>query len=162
MSRAHRYEISCVWTGDRGEGTINYRAYDRLYNTASQGRATIPGSSDPAFRGDPELWNPELLLVAALSQCHLLSYLHRCAVSGVTVVGYSDRAEGVMVEDADDGGYFQEAVLRPVVTVADESMVEAAEHLHAEASARCFIASSVNFPVRHEPRIVVATDATAA
>lgn len=159
MSRTHRYEVSCVWTGGRGCGTDDYRAYDRLYETASDGRPTIQGSSDPAFRGDPERWNPELLLVSALSQCHLLSYLHRCSVSGVIVTGYSDTAEGVMVEDAEDGGHFIEAVLRPVVTVAEESMVEAAERLHEEASKRCFIASSVKFPVRHEPRIVVGADA---
>jgi organic hydroperoxide reductase OsmC/OhrA len=162
MSRRHRYEVSCVWTGDRGEGTADYRAYDRLYDTTSDGRPPIRGSSDPAFRGDPERWNPELLLVAALSQCHLLSYLHRCAVGGVNVVGYSDTAEGVMVQDADAGGHFEEVVLRPVVTVTEERMVEAAERLHAEASARCFIASSVNFPVRHEPRIVVDEGAAAA
>jgi organic hydroperoxide reductase OsmC/OhrA len=162
MSRKHRYEVSTVWTGDRGDGTASYRAYDRDYETASDGRPTIQGSSDPAFRGAVGRWNPELLLVAALSQCHLLSYLHRCAVGGVVVVGYSDAAEGVMVEDADDGGHFEEVVLRPVVTVADEGMVETAEKLHAEASARCFIASSVNFPVHHEPRIVVDAGAAAA
>jgi organic hydroperoxide reductase OsmC/OhrA len=162
MSGKHRYEIACTWTGDRGDGTVDYRSYDRLYNSESDGRPTIHGSSDPAFRGDPERWNPELLLVAALSQCHLLSYLHRCAVGGVTVVGYSDTAEGFMVETADGGGRFEEVVLRPVVTVADESMIEPAARLHAEASARCFIASSVNFPVRHEPRIVVAKGSAAA
>lgn len=161
MSRKHRYEVSCVWTGNRGRGTADYRAYDRLYDTASDGKPTLQGSSDPAFRGDSERWNPELLLVAALSQCHLLAYLHRCAASGVNVTAYSDAAEGVMVEDADGGGHFEEAVLRPVVTVAEESMVEAAERLHAEASKRCFIASSVNFPVRHEPRIVVGEGASA-
>ena len=156
MSREHRYEVSCAWTGNRGAGTADYRAYDRLYETASDGRPTLQGSSDPAMRGASERWNPELLLLAALSQCHLLSYLHRCAVGGVRVTAYSDTAEGVMLQDDDDGGHFQEVVLRPVVTVAEEDMVEAAERLHAEASARCFIASSVNFPVRHEPRIVVA------
>ena len=115
------------------------------------GRPPIAGSSDPAFRGDPERWNPELLLVAALSQCHLLSYLHRCAVNGVTVTAYSDRAAGVMREADDGGGRFEEVVLRPVVTA------ERAEALHREASERCFIAASVNFPVRHEPRTMVAS-----
>src|SRR5215207_2186609 len=108
MSRKHRYEVSCVWTGDRGAGTADYRAYDRSYETTSSGRPTLEGSSDAAFRGDAERWNPELLLVAALSQCHLLSYLHRCAVGGVT-------------ESADGGGRFAEVVLRPIVTVAEAS-----------------------------------------
>jgi organic hydroperoxide reductase OsmC/OhrA len=152
MSRRHHYETQTVWTGDRGSGTSNYRAYGRDHETTAEGRPPIAAASDPAFRGDPERWNPELLLVAALSQCHLLSYLHRCAIGGVTVTAYADTAVGVMVQD-DDGGRFEEVVLRPVVTVADESMVERAAALHHEAAQRCFIASSVNFPVRHEPRI---------
>jgi organic hydroperoxide reductase OsmC/OhrA len=148
--------------GDRGEGTADYRAYDRLSETASPGKPTLEGSSDPAFRGDPERWNPELLLVAALSQCHLLSYMHRCVAGGVVVTGYSDDAEGIMADDADDGGHFVEVVLRPTVTVADASMVERAERLHEDAAARCFIASSVNFPVRHEPKSVVRRGAATA
>lgn len=155
MSRKHQYETTTVWNGDRGRGTADYRAYDRLYDTSSPDRPTIQGSSDPLFRGDKTRWNPELLLVAALSQCHLLSYLHRCAIGGVVVTAYTDTAVGVMVEDDDDGGHFEEVVLRPVVTVADVSMIERAGHLHEEASKRCFIASSVNFPVRHEPQIAV-------
>ena len=110
----------------------------------------LPASSDPAFRGDPTRWNPELLLVAALSDCHLLSYLHLCAVHGVVVTAYRDEASGVM-EQTGNGGRFTEVVLRPRVTVADESMIEAANSLHHEAHENCFIASSVNFPVRTEP-----------
>lgn len=110
----------------------------------------LPASSDPAFRGDPSRWNPELLLVAALSDCHLLSYLHVCAVHGVVVTGYRDEACGVM-EQTGDGGRFAEVVLRPVVTVVDPSMIETANALHHEAHENCFIASSVNFPVRTEP-----------
>jgi organic hydroperoxide reductase OsmC/OhrA len=87
----------------------------------------------------------------------MLQYLHRCAIGGVVVTAYSDDATGTMVEDKDDGGHFEEVVLRPVVAVADAAMVERAEQLHEEASRRCFIASSVNFPVGHEPKIVVAT-----
>lgn len=156
MARRHEYETETTWTGDRGQGTASFRAYDRLYDTVAAGRPPIAGSSDPAFRGDPGRWNPELLLVAALSQCHLLWYLHRCAVSDVVVTGYRDRAAGVMDEGDDGGGRFQEVVLRPVVTVAEPAMVERAEALHREAAALCFIAASVSFPVRHEPRTVVA------
>ena len=156
MARRHEYETETTWTGDRGDGTASFRGYDRLYDTVADGRPPIAGSSDPAFRGDAGRWNPELLLVAALSQCHLLWYLHRCAVSDVVVTGYRDRAAGVMTEDDDGGGRFEEVVLRPVVTVAEAGMVERAEALHGEAAARCFVAASVNFPVRHEPRTVVA------
>jgi organic hydroperoxide reductase OsmC/OhrA len=155
MGRKHAYEVTTVWTGNRGEGTAHYRAYDRTHETTTAGRPPIEASSDPVFRGDPDRWNPELLLVAALSQCHMLAYLHLCAVGGVVVVDYRDEASGTMAE-TEAGGSFTEVVLRPVVTVASGAMVDAAQRLHAEASERCFIASSVNFPVRHEPEALVA------
>ena len=155
MARKHKYETRTTWTGDRGQGTVDYRSYDRTLETTSRGRPAIACSSDPAFRGKDDRWNPELLLVAALSQCHMLSYLHRCAVGCVVVTGYVDAAEGVMVETEDGGGRFEDVVLRPLVTVAEAGMVERAQALHEDASALCFIAASVNFPVRHEPQAVV-------
>jgi organic hydroperoxide reductase OsmC/OhrA len=154
MARTHKYETRCVWTGDLGRGTADYRSYARTYDTSAPGRPAIQGSSDPAFRGDDDRWNPEQLLVAALSQCHMLSYLHRCALSGVVVTGYDDAAEGVMAETDDGGGHFEEVVLRPLVTVSEPGMIKRAQALHHEAAALCFIAASVNFPVRHEPRAV--------
>jgi organic hydroperoxide reductase OsmC/OhrA len=156
VGRAHHYEISLTWTGNRGTGTSGYRAYDRSHDVRADGLPPIAGSSDRAFHGDRDRWNPELELTAALSQCHLLSYLHVCASAGVIVTSYADDARGIMAETGDGGGRFTEVVLRPRVTVSQESMVEAALRLHGEASARCFIASSVNFPVRHEPVVTVA------
>ncbi len=141
------------WTGNRGEGTATYRAYDRSHTITAEGRPPIPGSSDPAFRGDPSRYNPEDLLVASLSACHMLWYLHLCAAAGVVVTAYRDDAEGVMREEPDGGGRFVEVVLQPSVTVRTPEMVEAASRLHAEAHRRCFIANSVNFPVRHEARV---------
>jgi organic hydroperoxide reductase OsmC/OhrA len=152
----HRYETTVVWTGNRGEGTASFRAYARDHEVHSDGRPPIPASSDPGFRGDPTRWNPEQLLVAALSECHLLWHLHLCAVGGVVVVAYEDRAEGTMAENEDGGGHFTEVVLRPVVTVAEASMTEKAQALHAKAHEMCFIANSVNFPVRHEPTVQIA------
>jgi organic hydroperoxide reductase OsmC/OhrA len=159
MPRTHSYATHTVWTGDRGEGTAGYRGYARTHDTSAPGRPAIPSSSDPAFRGDADRWNPELLLVAALSQCHMLSYLHRCAIGGVVVTGYEDTAEGVMSETEDGGGHFDEVVLRPLVTVAEAGMAERAQELHHEAAQLCFIAASVNFPVRHEPRALVRGEA---
>lgn len=143
--------MTVVWTGNRGTGTSSYRAYDRDHEVSGDGRPAIAGSSDPAFRGDPGRWDPERLLVAALSQCHMLSYLHVCAEASVVVVGYEDQAEGSMEEDPDGGGRFTEVVLMPRVTVAEPSMVGLAHELHHRAGELCFIASSVDFPVRHEP-----------
>jgi organic hydroperoxide reductase OsmC/OhrA len=156
MSRTHSYDISLTWTGNRGTGTSGYRAYDRDHDVTADGRPAIAGSSDPTFRGGPDRWNPELELTAALSQCHMLWYLHLCATGGVTVVAYTDDAHGVMAEDDDGGGRFTEVVLRPRVTVASADMIETAKFLHREANAKCFIANSVNFPVHHEPLVTAA------
>jgi organic hydroperoxide reductase OsmC/OhrA len=152
--RTHSYETVVTWTGDRGTGTSGYRDYDRSHELGAAGLPPIAGSSDPAFRGDRERWNPELLLVGSLSQCHMLWYLHLCSAAGVTVVGYTDRAQGSMAE-TDEGGRFTEVVLRPEVVVAEPAMIADARRLHAEAHKACFIANSVNFPVRHEPSVVV-------
>jgi len=145
------------WTGNTGVGTAGYRAYERSHEISAPGlpKPPIPGSSDPAFRGDRARWNPEELLVSALSACHALSYLHLCAVAGVVVTDYVDHAEGWMDEDADGGGHFRRVVLRPAVTVAPGSDVERARALHHDAHRLCFIARSVNFPVEHEPEIHV-------
>jgi organic hydroperoxide reductase OsmC/OhrA len=153
---AHQYKVRVVWTGNQGEGTSAYRAYARNHEITADNRPAIAGSSDRAFRGDAERWDPERLLVVALSQCHMLSYLHACAESGVVVVDYVDEAEGVMQQTPDGGGHFTEVTLRPRVTVSEESMTDAARELHGRAHQLCFIANSVNFPVGHEPRIAVA------
>ena len=150
VRRMHRYDLMVSWTGDRGTGTSGYRAYGRDHLVTADGRPLLEGSADPVFFGDKTRWNPELELVAALAQCHLLSYLHVCAAAGVVVTAYEDAPYGVMAETADGGGHFTEVVLRPRVTVAAPDMVEKAVALHQEAHERCFIASSVNFPVKHE------------
>ena len=147
----HHYDVGLVWTGDRGQGTESVRGYDRAHEIRIDGKPALAGSSDPAFRGDASRHNPEELLVAALSSCHMLWYLNLCAVAGVVVTGYEDRARGVMVEEADGGGSFRQVVLSPRVTVAGPEMTDDAEAQHERANALCFIARSVNFPVRHEP-----------
>jgi organic hydroperoxide reductase OsmC/OhrA len=146
------HDTVVTWTGNRGTGTSGYRHYDRAHEVTADGPATILGSSDPAFRGDPARWNPEQLLVAALSQCHMLQYLHQCADAEVVVTGYVDHAHGTMAETG-EGGRFTEVVLRPHVSVASPAMVDIAMALHAAAHRACFIASSVNFPVHHEPHV---------
>lgn len=157
VRRTHRYDVTTTWTGNRGTGTSGYRDYGRDHEIAADGRPAIEGSADPVFRGDKTRWNPELELVAALSQCHMLAYLHVCAVNNVVVTTYEDAPYGTMAETGDGGGRFTEVVLRPKVAVADASMAEKARELHEDASEKCFIASSVNFPVRHEPSVTVAS-----
>jgi organic hydroperoxide reductase OsmC/OhrA len=153
--KEHRYAVAVEWTGNTGAGTAGYRAYERRHEITAPGlpKPAIPGSSDPAFRGDRARWNPEELLVAALSACHKLWYLHLCAEAGIVVTAYVDRAEGVMEEAPDGGGQFRRVVLRPAVTVAAGGDVARARALHARAHALCYVARSVNFPVEHEPEV---------
>ena len=153
--REHSYALELTWTGNRGDGTASFRGYARDHEIRIEGKPALLASSDPAFRGDPARHNPEELLVASLSSCHMLWFLHLCAEAGVVVTSYADHAHGVMVEDADGGGRFREVVLRPTVAVADPAMADAAQAQHERANELCFIANSVNFPVRHEPRVLV-------
>jgi organic hydroperoxide reductase OsmC/OhrA len=154
-NRQHRYALTVTWTGNNGQGTSSYTAYDRSHTVQADHKIAIPGSSDPAFRGDAARYNPEELLVASLSSCHMLWYLHLCAEAGIVVTAYSDRATGTMVETADGGGHFSEVTLHPVVTVKEEGMVNIANALHQKANKLCYIANSCNFPIHHQPVCLV-------
>jgi organic hydroperoxide reductase OsmC/OhrA len=158
MNGTHSYALELEWIGNNGSGTSSYGAYGRDNETRSAGKPAIAGSSDPAFRGDPKRWNPEELLVASLSQCHMLWFLHLSAMAGVDVTAYVDTPVGSMRENPDGSGQFTEVLLRPVVTVAEAAMCERAASLHDDAEKMCFIARSVNFPVCHEPVTVVESD----
>lgn len=153
MNHEHRYRVGVEWTGNRGSGTDGYRNYARDHVIRIAGKPDVAGSSDPAFRGDPTRHNPEEMLVAALSTCHMLAYLHVACVAGVVVTAYVDAAEGSMATEG-NRGHFTEVVLHPVVTITAASDPARAEAAHATAHHACFIASSVNFPVRCEARIV--------
>jgi organic hydroperoxide reductase OsmC/OhrA len=144
MERQHHYSVSILWTGNCGHGTRSYTAYGRSYEVRIAGKPIISGSSDPAFRGDPERYNPEELFVAALSSCHMLWYLHLCSDAGIIVNSYEDNAEGMMAE-SDAGGRFTGVTLQPVVKITGSS--ECARQLHEKAHELCFLANSVNFPV---------------
>lgn len=150
----HTYELELEWTGDLGTGTSGYRDYSRDVLARSEGRPTLELSADRPFRGDPSRWNPEVLLLAALSECHLLSFLHVAVMHGVTVVAYTDTPVGEM-EQSGIGGHFTRVLLRPRVTITDPRHAELVPRLHEEAGAACFIASSMNFPIEHEAITVV-------
>lgn len=159
MARLHNYSVTIQWTGNRGSGTIGYRDYDRSFELTAPQKATILGSSDPAFRGDPARWNAEELLLASLSSCHQLWYLHLCADAGVVVLEYVDDAVGVMEESSDGGGQFVSVTLRPRVSIAPGADPAKAQSLHEAAHAKCFIARSVHFPVTCEATITAANAA---
>ncbi|CAM3121441.1 OsmC family protein [Prescottella defluvii] len=157
--REHHYTLTVAWTGNRGVGTADHRAYDREHRVSAPAKPDLPGSSDPAFRGDPARWNPEELLVASLAQCHMLWFLSLAASAGIVVIGYTDRPVGTMAEEPSGAGQFTEVTLNPDVTVRDRNsrdvlgadLLAQIESLHQKANEMCFIARSVNFAVRHRP-----------
>lgn len=152
--KAHTYTARIDWTNATGTGTTSYKAYSRDHVIASPGKPAIAASADPAFRGDAARHNPEDLLVASISSCHMLWYLHLAAVAGVIVTAYVDEASGTMLEDAKTGGRFTSVTLRPRVTIAPGSDPAAARSAHERAHQMCFIANSVNFPITLEPEII--------
>jgi organic hydroperoxide reductase OsmC/OhrA len=151
----HHYAVTVTWTGNTGEGTASYTSYLKDQEILVEGKPPIAGSADPAFRGNASRWNAEDLLVAALSQCHLLWYLSTAAKRKIVVTGYVDRAGGTMAMNRDGSGQFTEVVLRPEITLAPGSDVEKADSLHHIVHEMCFIARSVNFPVRTEATYIV-------
>jgi len=153
--KEHRYQSKIEWTGNKGSGTDNYKNYERSHNIIIENKPIILGTSDPAFRGEKDKHNPEDFLVSSLSSCHMLWYLHFCSVNNIIVEEYIDIAEGIMLEENDGKGYFKEVKLNPIITVKSQEMVEKALELHKKANKYCFIANSVNFPVKHEPKIKV-------
>ena len=153
--KTHHYSVHVLWSGNTGQGTASYRAYERSHEIVVAGKPPILGSSDVAFRGDKTKYNPEELLVASLSTCHMLWYLHLCAEASIIVTHYLDRAVGTMIETQDGGGRFAEVVLKPVVIITPNSDKEQAEQLHEQAHHCCFVANSMNFPVLCEPSIQI-------
>jgi organic hydroperoxide reductase OsmC/OhrA len=152
MNVEHHYAAKVLWTGNRGTGTSSYRAYDRSLVVSSPGKAAIDGSSDRTFHGDATRWNPEELLLVALSQCHMLSYLHEAVLHGIVVESYEDDAIGTMQQTANGGGHFTSVTLRPVVQISAGDL-DIARQIHRQASEKCFIAASVNFAIDHEPTV---------
>lgn len=153
--KTHHYQVQVSWTGNNGQGTSSYKTYDRNYEITVEGKPAILGSSDPVFRGDKTKYNPEELLVASLSSCHMLWYLHLCANKSVIVTNYLDRPEGTMLEDQNGSGRFKEVILKPVVTITTTSDQTKAEQLHEQAHQFCFVANSMNFPIKCEPSIQI-------
>jgi organic hydroperoxide reductase OsmC/OhrA len=155
--RRHTYSIRLDWTGNQGTGTSAYRAYSRAHEISASGKAAIAGSSDPVFRGDATRWNPAELLIAALSACHQLWYLHLCADAGIVIIEYSDNPSGVEIEQADGAGQFESVTLRPHAKFAPGADESVARRLHDAAAEKCFIARSVAFNVEHEPTFEIAS-----
>jgi organic hydroperoxide reductase OsmC/OhrA/uncharacterized protein YndB with AHSA1/START domain len=157
MSKQYHYEATITWTGNKGVGTKDYKAYDRNHTISIEGKPDIIASADTPFRGDKTKHNPEDFLLTSLSSCHMLWYLHLCADNGITVVDYTDKPSGTLQLTAENGGHFSEVVLRPIVRITEKSQIEKANVLHDDAHRMCFIANSCNFPIKHIPTCMAHT-----
>jgi len=146
----HSFEVFMEWRGNLGTGTSGYREYSRDHVVSAPGKADIAGSADKTFHGDASRWNPEEMLIAALSQCHMLSFLHVAARAGVVVTSYRDSASGMLETTPEGGGRITSVILAPEVEISRGEIQEMGA-LHEQASKLCFIANSVNFPVSHQP-----------
>lgn len=151
MSQLHHYKLKLDWESHDGNGTANVRTYDRSHTVSIDGKPHLQLTTDNPSVGDRSKLNPEDLLVSSVASCHMLSYLYACALEGVIIMSYTDEATGTMIDNGADGGHFQEITLRPVMTVADSSMVAKAIALHHEAHRICYIANSLNFKVSCQP-----------
>lgn len=153
--KKHRYDVRTIWSAGAGGAPKSLDGFSRTHRIEIAGKPAIEASSDPSFRGDPTLHNPEDLLVASLSSCHMLWYLVLCVARKIPILAYEDAAYGIMAETPRPGR-FVEVVLRPKVTIAKGGDTALSAKLHERAHAECFVANSVNFPVRHEAEIVEA------
>ncbi len=153
MEKEHHYEATVTWTGLESGAPVDYKSYSRNHTVEIPGKKPFPMSADPAFLGDRSVLNPEDCLLVALASCHMLSYLAFAAIKGLKVVSYKDYPSGTMIQEG-HGGRFSEVVLRPEVTISAGSDKDLALELHEMANKSCFIASSVNFPVKHIPSIL--------
>lgn len=154
--KAHNYKIKVEWIGNEGNGTLNYKSYNRNHEISSDGKyGGINGSSDPSFLGDKTKYNPEDLFISSISTCHMLWYLHLCSVNNIVVTEYIDNATGIMEEMENGSGKFTEVTLNPNVKITNPDLINKANDLHSEANKMCFIANSCNFTIVHKPNTIV-------
>ncbi|WP_452231793.1 OsmC family protein [Lacinutrix sp. MEBiC02595] len=156
MAFKHIFKAKTQWSSSKGESTLDARSYNRNHTVSIKGKSEpLQVSSAKIFRGDDALYNPEDMLLSAVSSCHMMSYFYVCSQNGIEVVAYEDQAEGVLEVDNKGKGQFVSMQLNPVVVVSKQEMVEKAESLHEQANALCFIANSCNFPISHRATIQV-------
>lgn len=160
LKRAHNFEVAVTWSGNLGTGTSGHRQYSRNHEIDAAQLPTIQGSADKTFHGDESRWNPELLFLASISECHMMTYLYLATQAGVRVVAYQDVASGILAMDTNGvGGEFSQITLKPEVTIAasgtpDQSQ-QLAQKLHDDVGQYCFIARSVKASIRHEATVLL-------
>jgi organic hydroperoxide reductase OsmC/OhrA len=146
----HLFKAEANWTSNQIQEDSTKRFYNKSHQIKIEGKPILNVSAAKAFKGDPELYNPEDLLLSSLVSCHMMSYLYVCSQKGIEVLEYSDNAEATLEVSDDGSGRFVEVVLKPKVKISNHDKIELAVELHKRANQLCFIANSCNFPVLHE------------
>jgi len=146
----HLFKAALNWTSSQIQKDLTKRFYSKNHQIKIEGKPVLNVSAAKAFKGDPELYNPEDLLLSSLISCHMMSYLYVCSQNGIEVLKYSDNAEATLEVSEDGSGRFVEVRLYPKVKISDSDKIGLALELHAKANQLCFIANSCNFPVLHE------------
>ena len=153
--KQHEFRVAIQWTGNLGTGTSGYASYSRNHELSAPGKSTRIEGSSAVARGDHSRYNPEELLVGALSACHMMWVLHLCADAGIVITEYADAPVGEMAEHPDGSGEFTRVVLKPRMVIADVARVEEAQAMHARDHHVCCLARSMNFPVENQPTVTV-------
>lgn len=143
----HLFKAEAKWTSNQEDSTKRF--YSKSHKILIEGKPVLNVSAAKAFKGDPELYNPEDLLLSSLVSCHMMSYLYVCSQNGIEVLEYSDNAEATLEASLDGSGRFVEVKLNPKVTITNPNKIQMALDLHQNANQLCFIANSCNFPVLH-------------
>lgn len=146
MAVVHRYVTDLAWSGTTAVG------YDHYNRRHAIGPLQI--SSDPAFRGDASLLNPEQLLVMAASSCQLLSFLAVAARARLDVVAYTDRAEGEMPESSKPIS-ISRIVLKPRIAIRGPIEESRVRHFIEVAHRECYIANSLKTEIEIQPAIEI-------
>jgi organic hydroperoxide reductase OsmC/OhrA len=149
MGFKHLFKTQLSWTSKQNRIESSKRNYVKNHHIKIEGKPVLDVSAAKAFKGDPELYNPEDLLLSSLVSCHMMSYLYVCSQNGIEVLEYSDNAEATLEVNPDGSGRFIEVRLNPKVTIVNADKADLALELHKKANQLCFIANSCNFPVLH-------------
>ncbi|QDO92455.1 osmotically inducible protein OsmC [Formosa sediminum] len=144
-----QFKISNSWSLEHASKITSKGGSIKTHQVFLEKGKTLEVSAAKPFKGDPSKYNPEELLMAALSSCHFMSYLYVCEQAGITILEYSDTVEGILNLQANGSGAFAKISLNPQVKIENQDQIQLAESLHEKAGNLCFIANSCAFKIEY-------------
>ena len=148
----HLFKVALNWMKKDNISSSLSRIYTKSHHISIEGKPDLEVSAAKAFKGDPNLYNPEDLLLSSLTSCHMMSYLYCCMQYKIEVISYQDHSEATLQVNPDGSGKIVKVDLFPEIIISDSSQIELALSLHKKANELCFIANSCNFPVYHHAK----------